>query len=146
MRTGAIRLFQFAGITVYLHFTWFIIAAIDMTILRGIQSAALGRLTVSLACSPSCCCMNSDMLCLPSGRRRGKSHYSLAARRHCICKSAAKSRRLPLEYRRRTAGQCCSHSGYRCRVCRRLHETRRGASRDSRSFGCRLRLINLQVS
>jgi Zn-dependent protease len=31
MRTGAIRLFQFAGITVYLHFTWFIIAAFYMT-------------------------------------------------------------------------------------------------------------------
>ena len=27
MRTGAIRLFRFAGITVYLHFTWFIVAA-----------------------------------------------------------------------------------------------------------------------
>ncbi len=31
MRTGAIRLFQFAGITVYLHFSWFIIAAFYMT-------------------------------------------------------------------------------------------------------------------
>ncbi|MGI9115168.1 MAG: M50 family metallopeptidase [Chthoniobacterales bacterium] len=27
MRTGAIRLFRIAGITVYLHFTWFIVAA-----------------------------------------------------------------------------------------------------------------------
>jgi Zn-dependent protease len=31
MRGGTIRLFQFAGITVYLHFTWFIVAAIFMT-------------------------------------------------------------------------------------------------------------------
>jgi Zn-dependent protease len=31
MRTGAIRLFQFAGVTVYLHFSWFIIAAFYMT-------------------------------------------------------------------------------------------------------------------
>ena len=31
MRGGTIRLFQFAGITVYLHFTWFIIAAFYMT-------------------------------------------------------------------------------------------------------------------
>ena len=31
MRTGAIRLFRFAGITVYLHFTWFIVAAIFVT-------------------------------------------------------------------------------------------------------------------
>ena len=31
MRTGAIRLFRFAGITVYLHFTWFIIAALFVT-------------------------------------------------------------------------------------------------------------------
>jgi Zn-dependent protease len=31
MRTGVIRLFRIAGITVYLHFTWFIIAAFYMT-------------------------------------------------------------------------------------------------------------------
>jgi len=31
MRGGTIRLFQFAGITVYLHFTWFIVAAFYMT-------------------------------------------------------------------------------------------------------------------
>ncbi len=31
MRTGAIRLFQLAGITVYLHFSWFIVAAFYMT-------------------------------------------------------------------------------------------------------------------
>src|SRR5437660_3402825 len=31
MRTGVIRLFRFAGIDVYLHFTWFLVAAIFMT-------------------------------------------------------------------------------------------------------------------
>jgi Zn-dependent protease len=31
MRTGVIRLFRVAGITVYLHFSWFIIAAIEVT-------------------------------------------------------------------------------------------------------------------
>jgi Zn-dependent protease len=31
MRTGAIRLFRFAGVTVFLHFSWFIIAAFYMT-------------------------------------------------------------------------------------------------------------------
>ena len=43
MRTGAIRLFQFAGITVYLHFSWFLIAAIYMTSLaRRYQSPVWG--------------------------------------------------------------------------------------------------------
>ena len=35
MRTGAIRLFRFAGITVYLHFTWFIVAFITEKHTRG---------------------------------------------------------------------------------------------------------------
>src|SRR5213080_4396881 len=32
MRTGVIRLFRFAGIDVYLHFTWFLVAAFEMTV------------------------------------------------------------------------------------------------------------------
>src|SRR5258705_10809010 len=31
MRTGAIRLFRFAGIEVFLHYSWFLVAAIFMT-------------------------------------------------------------------------------------------------------------------
>ncbi|HEY2102898.1 MAG TPA: site-2 protease family protein [Chthoniobacterales bacterium] len=45
MRTGAIRLFRFAGVTVYLHFSWFLIAAIYMTSLaRRYQSPIWGVL------------------------------------------------------------------------------------------------------
>jgi Zn-dependent protease len=46
MRTGVIRLFQFAGITVYLHFSWFIIAAFYMTsFARQYDTAVWGVLT-----------------------------------------------------------------------------------------------------
>jgi hypothetical protein len=31
MRTGAIRLFRFAGIEVFLHYSWFLVAAIFMS-------------------------------------------------------------------------------------------------------------------
>jgi Zn-dependent protease len=45
MRTGVIRLFRFAGVTVYLHFSWFLIAAIYMTNLaRRYQSPVWGVL------------------------------------------------------------------------------------------------------
>lgn len=45
MRTGAIRLFQFAGITVFLHFSWFIIAAIEMmNFARRYQAPVWGAL------------------------------------------------------------------------------------------------------
>ena len=43
MRTGVIRLFRFAGIDVYLHFTWFLVAAIFMTdYMRRYQSPIWG--------------------------------------------------------------------------------------------------------
>jgi Zn-dependent protease len=45
MRTGVIRLFRFAGIDVYLHFTWFLVAAIFMTdYMRRYQSPVWGVL------------------------------------------------------------------------------------------------------
>ena len=45
MRTGAIRLFRLAGVTVYLHFSWFIIAAIEvMNFARRYQSPIWGAL------------------------------------------------------------------------------------------------------
>ncbi len=45
MRTGALRLFRFAGITVFLHFSWFIIAAIEiMNFARRYQSPLWGAL------------------------------------------------------------------------------------------------------
>src|SRR5438445_1020470 len=52
MRTGAIRLFRFAGITVYLHFTWFIVAAIFVTsFARRYESPVWGLLEyLSLFC------------------------------------------------------------------------------------------------
>jgi Zn-dependent protease len=45
MRTGVIRLFRFAGIDVYLHFSWFLVAAIFMTdYMRRYQSPVWGVL------------------------------------------------------------------------------------------------------
>ena len=45
MRTGVIRLFRFAGIDVYLHFTWFLVAAIFMAdYMRRYQSPIWGVL------------------------------------------------------------------------------------------------------
>src|SRR5438445_6879595 len=45
MRTGVIRLFRFAGIDVYLHFTWFLVAAIFMTdYMRRFRSPVCGVL------------------------------------------------------------------------------------------------------
>src|SRR5213595_519731 len=45
MRTGLIRLFRFAGIDFYLHFTWFLVAAIFMTdYMRRYQSPIWGVL------------------------------------------------------------------------------------------------------
>ena len=45
MRTGVIRLFRFAGIDVYLHFTWFLVAAIFMSdYMRRYQSPIWGVL------------------------------------------------------------------------------------------------------
>src|SRR5438874_13840431 len=45
MRSGVIRLFRFAGIDVYLHFTWFLVAAIFMTdYVRRFQSPVWGVL------------------------------------------------------------------------------------------------------
>jgi Zn-dependent protease len=45
MRSGVIRLFRFAGIEVYLHFTWFLVAAIFMTdYMRSYESAFWGVL------------------------------------------------------------------------------------------------------
>ncbi len=35
MRSGSIRLFQIAGITVFLHFSWFIVGAYEVTTMRG---------------------------------------------------------------------------------------------------------------
>lgn len=45
MRTGAIRLFRFAGIDVYLHFSWFIVAALFIPdYIRHYQSPVWGVL------------------------------------------------------------------------------------------------------
>src|SRR5438105_9377659 len=45
MRTGVIRLFRFAGIDVYLHFSWFLVAAIFMTdYMRRFRSPVWGVL------------------------------------------------------------------------------------------------------
>src|SRR5438105_11812446 len=45
MRTGVIRLFRFAGIDVYLHFSWFLVAAIFMTdYIRRYESPVWGVL------------------------------------------------------------------------------------------------------
>src|SRR5436305_10500651 len=49
MRTGAIRLFRFAGITVYLHFTWFIVAAIFVTSFARRYESPVWRLFEYLA-------------------------------------------------------------------------------------------------
>ncbi len=38
---GSIRLFQFAGIQVYLHFTWFIVAAYELTQRTGVYSSQI---------------------------------------------------------------------------------------------------------
>lgn len=35
MQSGSLRLFQLAGITVYLHFSWFIVGAYEVTTMRG---------------------------------------------------------------------------------------------------------------
>ncbi len=35
MRSGSIRLFQVAGITVFLHFSWFLVGAYEVTTMRG---------------------------------------------------------------------------------------------------------------
>jgi Zn-dependent protease len=35
MQSGSIRLFQIAGITVFLHFSWFIVGAYEVTTMRG---------------------------------------------------------------------------------------------------------------
>lgn len=35
MRNGSIRLFQVAGITVFLHFSWFLVGAYEVTTMRG---------------------------------------------------------------------------------------------------------------
>jgi Zn-dependent protease len=46
MRTGAIRLFRFAGVEVFLHFSWFIIAAFYMTSLaRQYENPVWGVVT-----------------------------------------------------------------------------------------------------
>lgn len=45
MRSGVIRLFRFAGIEVFLHFSWFLVAAIFMTdYMRSYESAFWGVL------------------------------------------------------------------------------------------------------
>jgi Zn-dependent protease len=45
MRSGVIRLFRFSGIDVYLHFTWFLVAAIFMTdYMRRYESPVWGVL------------------------------------------------------------------------------------------------------
>ena len=41
MRGGALRLFSFAGIQVYLHFTWFIVAALAITQFAGRYSSPI---------------------------------------------------------------------------------------------------------
>src|SRR4051794_29335973 len=35
MRSGSVRLFQLAGITVFLHFSWFIVGAYSISTMRG---------------------------------------------------------------------------------------------------------------
>jgi len=42
MRGGALRLFSFAGIQVYLHFTWFIVAALAITQFAGVTLPPFG--------------------------------------------------------------------------------------------------------
>src|SRR3954452_4916315 len=37
---GTIRLFRFSGIQVYLHFSWFLVAAYELTQRRGLYSSA----------------------------------------------------------------------------------------------------------
>ena len=50
MRSGVIRLFRFAGIDVFLHFSWFLVAAIFMTdYMRRLPIASLGRARIRRA-------------------------------------------------------------------------------------------------
>ena len=46
---GTIRLFKFSGITVYLHFSWFLVAAFELTQRKGIYSSSLWALYEYLA-------------------------------------------------------------------------------------------------
>jgi Zn-dependent protease len=46
---GTIRLFKFSGITVYLHFSWFLVAAYELTQRKGIYSSQIWALYEYLA-------------------------------------------------------------------------------------------------
>ena len=103
---GAFRLFRAAGVDVYLHWSWFLVAWLQIRLPRqrvpgpGLEG---GRVPRALRHRPAARVRPRPRL--PIGRRPGRSDRPVAARRRRLRRSAAASRGRPVEHRRRAAGQ-----------------------------------------
>jgi Zn-dependent protease len=105
MQRSAFRLFKVAGIQVYLHYAWFIVAAWEAMVLAGRYNSPIWGLFECLPFSDRPAARIRPRLCLPAGRP-GRSHHLMAARRHRLCQSASEAWCLSLESCGRTACKC----------------------------------------
>src|SRR5205823_8603896 len=100
---GALPIFRLAGIRVYLHFTWFIVAALEVTrfahryhnpIWAALEYCALFGVVLLHEFGHALACRNW---------RRGRHDRAVAAWRNRLRQTSSSTWRLPVEYRSRAA-------------------------------------------
>ena len=105
LNAGWIRLFRVAGITVLLHWSWFLAALLEIRERQGTYGSRPGTRRNTWPCSASCSGTNWAAAGLPAGGGQGGANRSLAAGGRRFVSSAAAPRRLALEHRRRPLGE-----------------------------------------
>ena len=106
---GSFRLFRIAGIQVYLHWSWLVVAYIEI-VNRVNKYESMAWNVIEYLALFGIVLMHEfgHALGLPAGGRAGRSDHALAAGRRRLRAAAASTRRPVMEYRRGTAGQCDS--------------------------------------
>ncbi len=102
---GAIRLFRFAGIDVFLHWSWFVVALYELQRTHALPLAGVERGGVPGPLRDRHPPRVRPLARLPAGGRPRRPHRALAAGRRRLRRPAAAPRRHALEHRRRASRQ-----------------------------------------
>ena len=104
---GCIRLGKVAGITLFLHWSWFLVAVLAINLRGKVYPSLAWNVAEYLALFGIVLLHRvRARLRLPANRRHGREDRALAAGRHRIRQSAAPGPAPALEHRGGPLGQC----------------------------------------
>src|SRR5580698_8251942 len=104
---GSIRLFRFSGIDVFLHWSWFLVAAFEIQSRNHSYSSIAWNVLEYLALFMIVTLHEFwSRAGLPPSRREGRSNRSVATRRRSLCRSSTAAGSHFVEHRCRTSGEC----------------------------------------